>query len=178
MPWSRPPANHREPAMRPDLTGLAMARTHTPQSRPSVSGRAGPSFPGSAGRSHATQSAVAGYHVCTHSSWCQWDRDTLTGSGGDPAGAGRAGESPHQWRSAERFTFAGEGAAEAEAPRVPSAHRSHQRVLVPRGIRCGWINRASGETPLLVACLTVRPAPPPERGTPQAGRKASDMLPP
>jgi quercetin dioxygenase-like cupin family protein len=76
------------------------------------------------------------------------------------------------------FTFAGEGAAEAEALRVHSDNRSHQSVLVPRGVRCGWINRASGETPLLVACLTVRPAPPPERGAPEASRKASDMLPP
>jgi quercetin dioxygenase-like cupin family protein len=51
-----------------------------------------------------------------------------------------------------------EGGTPAEPIRVYSDNRSHQSVLVPRGVPCGWTNRASGEYPLLVACLTVRPA--------------------
>jgi hypothetical protein len=43
---------------------------------------------------------------------------------------------------------------------VHSDDRSHQSVLVPRGVPCGWTNRASGKFPLLIARLTVRP----ERG--------------
>jgi uncharacterized cupin superfamily protein len=55
-------------------------------------------------------------------------------------------------------TFLIPRAAPLEAIRVHSDNRSHQSVLVPRGVSCGWSNRASGEYPLLVACLTVRPA--------------------
>ena len=54
-------------------------------------------------------------------------------------------------------TFLIPRAAPLEPIRVHSDNRSHQSVLVPRGVSCGWSNRASGEYPLLVACLTVRP---------------------
>lgn len=41
---------------------------------------------------------------------------------------------------------------------IHADNQSHQSVLVPRGVACGWTNRASGDYPLLVARLTVRPA--------------------
>jgi len=59
------------------------------------------------------------------------------------------------------FTIPGEAPAvgtSTEPIRIHSDNRSHQSVLVPRGVPCGWTNRASGEYPLLVASLTVRPA--------------------
>lgn len=65
------------------------------------------------------------------------------------------------------FTIPREG-SEAGTPveplRIHSDNRGHQSVLVPRGVPCGWTNRASGQYPLLVACLTVRPARPWQEG--------------
>lgn len=60
--------------------------------------------------------------------------------------------------SARKEGLASDQADDPSEPiRVHSDNRSHQSVLVPRGVPCGWTNRASGEYPLLVACLTVRP---------------------
>lgn len=47
---------------------------------------------------------------------------------------------------------------DAQPIRIDADGQFHQSVLVPRGIACGYINRASGDYPLMVVRLTVRRA--------------------
>jgi mannose-6-phosphate isomerase-like protein (cupin superfamily) len=44
----------------------------------------------------------------------------------------------------------------AEHIRIDSADRHHQNVVIPRGVPRRIVNRASGDSPLMVLCLNVR----------------------